>query len=209
MKYMGMPFGMWLLYRKSFQHQLVAVLKLDTREAKRVRLRAKNDYKAIIERIPPFEKGDIFKMNIVNCALFSAFYRNLKDKPPLEALTVYYQEAMGIWATKWFCRKGGKKKFAEATAQKYQRVARLHAGKRNPYSWNMDFIPYGDDSGYECRFTSCGICHLMKELGIEEAIPAMCALDYAMNEWGGASEFVREYTLASGGPYCDCGYKKK
>ena len=23
------------------------------------------------------------------------------------------------------------------------------------------------------------------------------------------SEFVREYTLASGGPYCDCGYKKK
>lgn len=21
--------------------------------------------------------------------------------------------------------------------------------------------------------------------------------------------FVRQYTLASGGPYCDCGYKKK
>jgi hypothetical protein len=30
-----------------------------------------------------------------------------------------------------------------------------------------------------------------------------------MSEAGGASEFVREYTLASGGPYCDCGYKKK
>ena len=26
---------------------------------------------------------------------------------------------------------------------------------------------------------------------------------------GGVSDFVREYTLASGGPYCDCGYKKK
>lgn len=25
----------------------------------------------------------------------------------------------------------------------------------------------------------------------------------------GVTEFVREYTLASGGPYCDCGYKKK
>ena len=23
------------------------------------------------------------------------------------------------------------------------------------------------------------------------------------------SEFVRQYTLAGGGPYCDCGYKKK
>ena len=30
-----------------------------------------------------------------------------------------------------------------------------------------------------------------------------------MSELGGASDFVREYTLASGGPYCDCGYKKK
>ena len=23
------------------------------------------------------------------------------------------------------------------------------------------------------------------------------------------TDFVRQYTLASGGPYCDCGYKKK
>ena len=29
-----------------------------------------------------------------------------------------------------------------------------------------------------------------------------------MSEAGGASRFVRQYTLASGGPYCDCGYKK-
>ena len=28
-------------------------------------------------------------------------------------------------------------------------------------------------------------------------------------EAGGTANFVREYTLASGGPYCDCGYKKK
>ena len=44
---------------------------------------------------------------------------------------------------------------------------------------------------------------------IEEIVPAMCRLDYAMSEAGGASEFVRAYTLAGGGPYCDCGYKKK
>ena len=30
-----------------------------------------------------------------------------------------------------------------------------------------------------------------------------------MAEAGEASDFVREYTLASGGPYCDCGYHKK
>ena len=48
----------------------------------------------------------------------------------------------------------------------------------------------------------------MKELGIAEIIPAMCHLDYAMSEAGGTTEFMRQYTLASGGPYCDCGYKK-
>ena len=49
----------------------------------------------------------------------------------------------------------------------------------------------------------------MKELGLYELVPAMCRLDSTMSEADGASEFVREYTLASGSPYCDCGYKKK
>ena len=35
----------------------------------------------------------------------------------------------------------------------------------------------------------------------------LCHLDYTMAEAGGATDFVREYTLASGGPYC--GYRKK
>ena len=38
---------------------------------------------------------------------------------------------------------------------------------------------------------------------------AMCHLDYAMSDADGVTNFVRQYTLASGGPYCDCGYKKK
>ena len=49
----------------------------------------------------------------------------------------------------------------------------------------------------------------MKELGLYEYVPALCALDIAMSEAGGAADFIREYTLASGGPFCDCGYKKK
>lgn len=43
----------------------------------------------------------------------------------------------------------------------------------------------------------------------KDLTPAMCRLGYTMSDAGGASDFVREYTLASGGPYCDCGYKKK
>ena len=88
-------------------------------------------------------------------------------------------------------------------------TAALRAADRNPYSWNMELYEYPDDSGYEGRFTKCGICALMKKLGLYDLTPALCRLDYTMSEAGGVTDFVRQYTLASGGPYCDCGYKKK
>ncbi|MCR4709377.1 MAG: L-2-amino-thiazoline-4-carboxylic acid hydrolase, partial [Clostridiales bacterium] len=50
----------------------------------------------------------------------------------------------------------------------------LNAADRNPYSWNMEFLPYEDGSGYEARFSKCGICTLMKELGLYDLVPAMC-----------------------------------
>lgn len=53
------------------------------------------------------------------------------------------------------------------------------------------------------------ICTLMKELGLYDLTRALWHLDYTMSEVSGVTNFVREYTLASGGPYCDCGYKKK
>jgi hypothetical protein len=110
---------------------------------------------------------------------------------------------------RWFCRMMGKKKFSEQDVQGMKATAALKAADRNPYSWNMEFLPYPDGSGYEARFTRCGICTLMKELGLYDLVPAMCHLDYTMAEAGGVCDFIREYTLASGGPYCDCGYKKK
>lgn len=73
----------------------------------------------------------------------------------------------------------------------------------------MGGYDYDNGSGYKMRFTKCGICVLMSKLGLFDLVPAMCALNYTMSEVGGVSDFVREYTLASGGPYCDCGYKKK
>ena len=50
---------------------------------------------------------------------------------------------------------------------------------------------------------------VVKKLGLYDLTPAMCHLDYTMSEADGASNFVREYTLASGGPHCDCGYQKR
>ena len=209
MKYIGMPMGMWVLFRRSFRKKMVSVLGYDERRAARITREAKPRYRKIIAKLPEFEKADRFKMNIVNCAMLSAFLLSMETMPPVEQLTEYYGQAMMIRPMKWFCRMSGKKKFSDKDIRGMKATAELKAADRNPYSWNMEFLPYPDGSGYEARFTKCGICTLMKELGLYEMVPAMCRLDYTMSEAGGVSDFVREYTLASGGPYCDCGYKKK
>ena len=209
MKYIGMPMDMWALFRRSFQTNLTAILGFDAETASQITKKAKPKYREIIAGLPEFEKADRFKMNIVNCAMLAAFYLNMPEKPSLDKMTEYYGSAMMTAAMRWFCRMSGKRKFTEKDIADMETTAALKAADRNPYSWNMDFYPYADDSGYEARFTKCGICTLLRELGIKEITPAMCRLDYTMSEAGGASVFVREYTLATGGPYCDCGYKKR
>ncbi|MBR6705862.1 MAG: L-2-amino-thiazoline-4-carboxylic acid hydrolase [Clostridia bacterium] len=209
MKYIGLPAGMWMLFRRSFRAQLVYVLGFNEGEAKRVSAVARLKYRQIIAKLPEFDKKDRFKMNIVNCAFLSAFVLSMKEKPTVEKLTEYYAAAMMTAPMLFFCKMMGKKKFREKDIRGMQATAALNAAERNPYSWNMEFLPYADGSGYEARFSRCGICTLMRELGLAEYVPAMCHLDYTMAEAGGACDFVRTYTLASGGPYCDCGYKKK
>lgn len=209
MKYAGLPMAMWVVFHKSFQRNLTEILKYDGQESKKITASAKKKYREIIEKLPEFEKEDRFKMNIVNCAMLSAFFLNMPALPSVEDATEYYKNTMMTGLVRWFCRRTGKKKYSEADIQSMKNTAKLKAGDRNPYSWNMDFYEYEDGSGYEARFTTCGVCTLMKELGLAELIPAMCRFDYTMSEAGGVTNFVREYTLASGGPYCDCGYKKK
>ena len=209
MKYFGMPFGMWALFGTSFRKQLTDVLGYDPAVAKAVARAAKPKYKEIIADLPSFEKGDRFQMNLVNCALLGAFVLSMPKRPTVEALTDYYAKSMMTKPMRWFCRKSGKKKFTEKDVEGMKAAAKLKAADRNPYSWNMDFYEYEDGSGYEARFTACGICKLMQKLGLYDLTPALCRLDYTMSEAGGATDFSREYTLASGGPYCDCGYKRK
>lgn len=209
MKYVGMPMGMWALFGKSFRKNLTTVFGVDETAAKQISGRAKKKYKEIIAKLPDFEKEDRFQMNLVNCAMLSAFLLNMPARPGVEETTEYYKQSMMTKLMMWFCRQSGKNKYSAKDIQAMKETAKFKAADRNPYSWNMEFHEYEDGSGYEARFTKCGICVLMKELGLTELIPAMCRLDYTMSEAGGVTNFVREYTLASGGPYCDCGYKRK
>lgn len=209
MKYAGMPFLMWALFKKSFCKNLTTVFGLDKPQSKSVMKKAKTEYKEIIAKLPEFEKDDRFTMNIVSGAMLAAIVLNMPERPDVEKLTVYYRNSMMTALMKCFCRMSGKKKFTQKDIAGMKQTAAFRAADRNPYSWNMDFLPYPDGSGYEARFTKCGLCTLMKELGMYDLVPAMCALDYTMSEAGGRTEFVRQYTIADGDDYCDCGYKKK
>ena len=209
MKYFGMPLGMWVLFHASFQDRLTKEFGLSAEEAGTVAARAKIDYKKIIADLPEFEKEDRFQMNAVNCAMLAAFILNMPRRPDVDTLQRYYAEARMPPAMKWFCRKSGKQQFSDKKIEGLKAAAKLRAADRNPYSWNMDFFEYPDGSGFESRFTRCGICEIMKKFGLYDLTPALCHLDYTMAEAGGTTDFVREYTLASGGPYCDCGYHKK
>ena len=209
MKYIGTPIAMWILFKKSFCRNLKAVFGFDNTDVHEIAKKAKIKYKEIIRGLPEFEKGDRFKINIVGCAMLGAFICSMSFRPDVEQLTIYYNHAMMTPAMKLFCRVCGKNKFTPKDIKNMQDTAKLRAADRNPYSWNMEFYEYPDGSGYEARFTKCGICVLMRKLGLYDLTPAMCRLDYAMSEASGATNFVRKYTIASGGAYCDCGYKKK
>lgn len=209
MKYAGMPLGMWVLFAGSFQKQLTAVLGYDKATAKQITKISKPKYKEIIAKLPEFEKIDRFKMNLVNCAIIGAFILSMPERLDVDILSDYYAKSMMTKPMKWFCRMSGKKKFTKKDIAGMKATAALRAADRNPYSWNMELYEYPDGSGYEARFSKCGICVLMKELGLYDLTPALCHLDFTMSEAGGVTDFVRRYTLASGGPYCDCGYKKK
>ena len=208
MKYMEMPMGVWALFARSLEKQLMGVFGYSAAMAKDIAKNAKPRYREIIARLPEFEKADRFQMNIVNCAMLGAFILSMPQRPDVARLTDYYARAMMTKPMRKFCRISGKSKFTERDIAGMRATAKLRAADRNPYSWNMDFYPYPDGSGYEGRFTKCGICTLMRELGLYDLTPALCHLDYTMSEAGGATNFVRKYTLASGGPYCDCGYHK-
>ena len=108
MKYTGMPFGMWVLFAGSFQKQLTTVLGYDAATARAITKKAKPKYREIISELPEFEKGDRFKMNLVNCAMIGAFILSMPERPDVERLTEYYAKSMMTKPMKWFCRKSGK-----------------------------------------------------------------------------------------------------
>ena len=158
MNYVGMPLAMWALFATSFRTHLQTVVGLDEATAKAVTHKAKKAYREILSPLPDFEKGDQFQMNLVNCAMLCAFVLSTPQRPDVQTLTDFYARAMMTRPMRWFCRQSGKGRFSEQSMAKLRKTAQLRAADRNPYSWNMEFYPCPDGSGYEARL------HAMRHL---------------------------------------------
>ena len=127
MKYVDMPLAMWLIFAKSFRNNLTTVLGIEPAKAKEITKKAKRKYKEIIARIPEFEKKDRFKMNLINCAMFSAFLLTMPTLPDVDAATEYYKKSMMTGLMEWFCRQSGKSQYSPSDIRGMQETAALRA----------------------------------------------------------------------------------
>lgn len=138
---------------------------------------------------------------------FSAVLLSVKRKYTVAQARAYYRNAMcENFLTKMASKKG--KAYTEKGREKLKQQAKQSESITNPYSWKFTIEDGETINQYTATFYTCGICYLMKKLGLKEYIPAMCTLDYDMAELGN-TVFTREYTLAGGGKYCDCHYDHK
>ena len=205
---------MWVLFEKSFRKNLVSEFGYNKITAKQILKNAKSRYKSIIRNLPEFEKGDQFKTNIVGCAMLGAFVLSMPKRPSVDELTEYYSKAMMTRFMRWLCRQSGKKKFTAKDIAEMKKTAELKAAEKHE---DMEQFLDTQLKRLGVDYVDVYLAHALdgkrfdtiRELGLFDLTPAMCRLDYTMSEAGGATNFVRRYTIASGGSYCDCGYKKK
>ena len=196
---------MWAGYKGTFKKQLTQTF--DEADPKAVMKAAHKKYKEILADVDEFDKGDRFLINILSCALFSAILLSVERKYSVEQARVYYRKAM----CENFLTKAASKK-SKAYTVKGREILKAQAkqseNNTNPYSWKFSVEDGKTINQYTAYFYTCGICYLMTKLGLKEYIPAMCTLDYDMAALNN-TDFTREYTLASGGKYCDCHYDHK
>jgi len=195
---------MWAAFQGSFTRAAGSVLREP--DAKALMRRAHPKYREILARVTEFDKGDRFLVNILSCAMLSAVLLSTDHRYDVETVRQFYSEAMRGNTFMRFAAAHSDH-YTEKGRQKLKESAARSQTCANPYSWKFTVEDGKTIDQYTATFTNCGICRLMTELGLAEQIPAMCALDYDMAEMGG-TVFTRQYTLASGGPYCDCHYDR-
>lgn len=202
MKYSALPKLMWMLFKKDFKKQLTETF--NESNPKQVMKNAHLRYKEILAGVDEFKKGDRFLMNILSCAMLSSILLTVENKYDLETVRVYYRKVM-CENTILKSKAKKSKSYTLKGREKLKKSAEESMSNENPYSWKFTVEEGKTLNQYVATFYTCGICYLMRKLGLEEYIPAMCSLDYDMARLNN-TKFTRKFTLASGGKYCDCHY---
>lgn len=201
MRYGLIQRAMWLMFRGSFKEAVRTVF--DEKDADSVMKRAKKKYREILSGVDEFDKGSRFLTNILSCAMLCAVLLSAEKSYDTETVRIYYKTAMDnkimrktVVSERNYTEKGRAR--LKAFAEKSQSIT-------NPYDWKFTVEDGETINQYTATFYTCGICTMMNQLGLSKYIPAMCAFDYDMAEMNN-TKFTRKFTLASGGPYCDCHY---
>lgn len=201
MKYGIMPKVMWFAFRQSYKKAVQSVMPEEN--ASRVMKKAHHHYREILADVDEFDKGSRFAFNIYSCAMLSAVILNLNRKYDVETMRIYYRTAMDNKIMRSFAKKSSA--YTEKGRDALKAAALRSQTINNPYDWKFTIEDGQTINQYTATFTICGICTLMNKLGIGKYVPAMCTFDYDMAAMNN-TKFSREFTLASGGPYCDCHY---
>ena len=203
MKYGIIEKLMWTMYKGSFKKQLAKTLHESDPDA--VMKAARKKYKEILSDITEFDKGDRFLINILSCAMLSSVLLSVKKEYTVEEVRVYYRKSICENFLTKAVSKSGSKNYTVKGREKLKKQAKLSEQITNPYSWQFSVEDGETLNRYTAYFYTCGICYLMKKLGLKKYISAMCTLDYDMAQMNNTI-FTRKYTLAEGGKYCDCHY---
>ena len=204
MKQLAMPAAMWAVFQGSFTKHLPI---LNVAEPAACMRKAKRQYREIIRSLPAYGKDDVLLVNLLSAAMVAAIYLSLDEKAGVAQMKAYYSKAMGdsFVATRLFkSRDFYSKKYQDTLSAGGERSQRA----TNPYTWRYKVIPGETLDSFDAIFDKCGIFELYKHLDISEITPALCAYDYDMAELTN-TVFTREYTLAGGGPVCDCHYRRR
>ena len=204
MKMQIVPAAVWSIFRGRFEANLDV---LGAADGKRVMDKAKQRYQTIIGRIPPFGADDVLLVNILSAAMVAAVYLSLPHRVRVEQMKEYYRRSMNDNAVMKLVLRNTHN-FSQRRQNRLAKDAEKSRRSTNPYSWRYVFTPGTTLDSFDAVFDRCGICELFRTLAIPEITPALSAYDYEMAEHTN-TVFTREYTLASGGPFCDCHYRRR
>ncbi len=195
---------MWTVFRPTFQKNTSII---GVEDSKSLMKKAKIKYYEILKDIPEYGENDVLLINLIGAAMYAAVYISLEKKPTIDQLSEYYEIAMNSNIVMKIFLKS-----SDYYSKKYQNSLKKSAEKSqkssNPYTWRFNVIQGDTLESFDAIFDKCGIWHMMNQLGIPEATPALCRYDYAMAKLTN-TVFTREQTLAGGGTMCDCHYRKK